>query len=664
MNFTFVDEFVKFDIHASNSDIYIQFVRSPNAPIHFFDDAEYQGSLHFSDFRKAGYQFSKKDLSNLIYSVEEFDDIIDYKELFAEYNSTSILLCNKRKGLREVYIYGSQKMDFDSAKKIHAFRYICNNLQRMSVAETKIAYFIPKNFQDEKVTCIWDEKDIPNYDMVIDCCLTKGELFRIIQKYHQVKVIPSYVFFLEYCMNDFWKDIKRNNLHLIVVNMPTPEEFDLNDDETKALDYRGDIVGAMQRFDYIKRVFRKKSEYRYITTLGDKIYGSYSIKTTSRYRFVQASNFSISKVKNGVRNYKADIFKNSVSIYGPCIAYGLFSSDEETICANLRRILYKKQLKLNVRNFGVPDGSDLLNDLERMLATPYKQGDVIVWINCFEKELLSLLGNSVSVINVKQLMDGEHYWFLNHTMHCSYIANRKIAFEIFEHLNTHDCMTEPQNVKLKNPFFDFKLDYIKEELSIFKNRLSRLKVNSKNNGAIVMNCNPFTNGHKYLVEKAREQVDILFVFIVENNSRAIPFYYRYNMAKNACKEWKNVVIIGTGDYYASENTFSAYFNENNNAVDPSEDILLFAQVIARELNIKKRFLGTEPNNIVTLQLNKECKRVLPGYGIEVLEFKRLESEGRPISAATIREKKRVNQLEDVKKMIPQYTFNLMSSVEL
>ena len=42
-------------------------------------------------------------------------------------------------------------------------------------------------------------------------------------------------------------------------------------------------------------------------------------------------------------------------------------------------------------------------------------------------------------------------------------------------------------------------------------------------GVIVMNANPFTLGHKYLIEKALEQVDRLFVIPVKEDASAFPY---------------------------------------------------------------------------------------------------------------------------------------------
>ena len=36
-------------------------------------------------------------------------------------------------------------------------------------------------------------------------------------------------------------------------------------------------------------------------------------------------------------------------------------------------------------------------------------------------------------------------------------------------------------------------------------------------GAVVMNCNPLTLGHRYLIEQALKQCDYLMIFVVQED---------------------------------------------------------------------------------------------------------------------------------------------------
>jgi len=50
-------------------------------------------------------------------------------------------------------------------------------------------------------------------------------------------------------------------------------------------------------------------------------------------------------------------------------------------------------------------------------------------------------------------------------------------------------------------------------------------------GAIVVNANPFTLGHRYLIETASRQVDRLLIFVVENDVSRFPFQDRFRLVK-------------------------------------------------------------------------------------------------------------------------------------
>ena len=79
------------------------------------------------------------------------------------------------------------------------------------------------------------------------------------------------------------------------------------------------------------------------------------------------------------------------------------------------------------------------------------------------------------------------------------------------------------------------------------------------NGAIVMNCNPFTRGHRYLIESAAKQVDTLYVFVVEEDKSFFPFTERLMLVRNGIKDLSNVIVLPSGKFMISSLTFPEYF---------------------------------------------------------------------------------------------------------
>lgn len=161
------------------------------------------------------------------------------------------------------------------------------------------------------------------------------------------------------------------------------------------------------------------------------------------------------------------------------------------------------------------------------------------------------------------------------------------------------------------------------------------------NGAIVMNANPFTLGHRYLIESAAKEVNNLYIIVVKENRSLFSYDDRKQMITKGTEDLKNVIICEGSDYQISNTTFPTYFlKEITDATDTqiSLDLDLFSKHIAPALNIKKRFIGTEPKDILTNRYNYLIKRILPKTNIEVIEVNRLQNKSNVIiSATTVRE---------------------------
>lgn len=159
-------------------------------------------------------------------------------------------------------------------------------------------------------------------------------------------------------------------------------------------------------------------------------------------------------------------------------------------------------------------------------------------------------------------------------------------------------------------------------------------------GAIVMNCNPYTIGHRYLVEQAASQCDILHLFVVEEDRSLFPTRVRFQLVQEGVRDIPNVRVHLSGHYMISAATFPKYFlkeNEDIVSLQSELDITLFAESIAPILHITKRFAGQEPLDLATARYNDAMRKILPLYGISFVEIPRKEIDGLPISASRVRE---------------------------
>jgi len=164
-------------------------------------------------------------------------------------------------------------------------------------------------------------------------------------------------------------------------------------------------------------------------------------------------------------------------------------------------------------------------------------------------------------------------------------------------------------------------------------------------GVIVMNANPFTLGHRYLVEQAsvissdarRAESRNLVVIPVREDASQFPYSERLAMIRTGCTGLADVVE--GSDYQISAATFPTYFLKDLSDAAETQmrlDIDLFGRHIAPALGAKVRFVGSEPVDPLTARYNELMKEMLPSYGIEVVEVPRLSDAEGAVSASRVR----------------------------
>ena len=165
-------------------------------------------------------------------------------------------------------------------------------------------------------------------------------------------------------------------------------------------------------------------------------------------------------------------------------------------------------------------------------------------------------------------------------------------------------------------------------------------------GVVVMNANPFTLGHQYLLQKASEQVDHLFVIPVKEDVSAFTYAERKAMI-----EATGALVLEGSAYQISAATFPTYFLKDLSDASETQmrlDLDLFARHIAPALGVTVRFVGTEPQDPLTAQYNALMKEVLPSRGIQVVEIPRLEG----ISASAVRSALEAGDFAAARALVP------------
>lgn len=280
----------------------------------------------------------------------------------------------------------------------------------------------------------------------------------------------------------------------------------------------------------------------------------------------------------------------------------------------------------------------------------------------------SCFGNTLRCLAVSSQYQGEGLMNLIVTHLVNYQFNRGI-FHLFVYTKT-GC----ESIFKTLGFYRIakvadQLVFLENKKNGFESYLHQLQANTESVSsdskisAIVMNANPFSLGHQYLIEKASKESDLVHVFVVSEDTSVFPFSVRKQLIEKGTSHLNNIVIHPTGPYMISNATFPSYFQKDEESVIRSHallDVVLFEQ-IALKLKIKFRYVGEEPFSMVTGIYNQIMKEEFSKIGLKLIEIKRKENNKQIISASKIRQAIKNDDMDIVKTMVPETTLNYILS---
>lgn len=206
-------------------------------------------------------------------------------------------------------------------------------------------------------------------------------------------------------------------------------------------------------------------------------------------------------------------------------------------------------------------------------------------------------------------------------------------------------------------------------IEAYKNRLHKLRHSGEVVGSLVMNCNPFTLGHRYLVEEACKRSFWVHLFVVKEDASYFSFKDRYRLICEGLAHLENLTIHEGSDYIISKATFPTYFIKDKKQIDSlytELDLNIFRNHLAPELGITHRFVGKEPLCVVTNEYNQQMKKILSrpstSPSIEVVELERIEYKGEPISASRVRRLMQERNMEEIRHLVPPSTYALIEQI--
>ena len=110
-----------------------------------------------------------------------------------------------------------------------------------------------------------------------------------------------------------------------------------------------------------------------------------------------------------------------------------------------------------------------------------------------------------------------------------------------------------------------------------------------------MNANPFTNGHRYLIQQAAAQCDWLHLFLVKEDTSRFPYEDRLDLVLKGTTDIPRLTVHRGSEYIISRATFPCYFIKEQSVINhcyTEIDLKIFRQYLAPALGITHRFVGT------------------------------------------------------------------------
>ncbi len=295
-----------------------------------------------------------------------------------------------------------------------------------------------------------------------------------------------------------------------------------------------------------------------------------------------------------------------------------------------------------------PDKTFVIRDKGKIIATGSASGNILKYFFSDEE----YQGQGTMSIIYNSLLN----YLLENNIASYFVFTTPPNKLIFESLGLKEVYSTDRVALFEGGFYNYNkwVDKVK----------SSIKDKEGKRGAIVVNCNPMTLGHKYVIEKALEYVDDLLIFVVEEDKSIFPFIDRFNILKNELSSDSRITLIKGGPYIISQGTFPTYFIKKKDEmldIYTKLDGSIFADKIAKDLEIDIRFFGSEPTDLVTLAYNNSMKEILGSRGIEVEIIERKILGDNVISASRVRKLIKEDKIDEAFKYLPNSTIEFLKS---
>lgn len=587
-----------------------------------------------------------------IYGVSDYLIENNYKNIAIwGVNELSLLIgdeLSKCDDIKSVYVYGNAKKK--EGNKIDIFAY---NVDVIWV---------------DSIETIYDSTDVIIIsDLSSNIYIKHKKLLYISELLHKIDNLNILKRLEKYCIQ-----LNNKGIKTLRVSVPNLDKIEISRNTTKIIcnKLKGHISHEFFKLLSVQErsiLFDSLGGNNYVSEF-EKSFNPRKYTSVKKFGRVFFSDYQSKHINsiNGIRVTTDTPIKydNCIYLIGPCIVYGMFAEDKHTVGSYLQGMLlnnkyrYCVQAVMSFVRYLASSAFDFIN---------LKKGDIVVFIDSekyFDNPNLDMQ------VPFNELYKKEEFFF-DRPIHFNYKGYKVVAEEIFKYLINSNFLTTQKSDSNKL-YLENNKEVQKHQKKVFEgnkdllsyvDKLKTLRVKeNKVIGAIVMNCNPFTLGHRYLIEQSLKNVDWLYIFVVEEDKSMFSFEDRFRLIQENTKDLNNITIVPSGNFIISSKTFSAYFSKDTpteTKIDTSTDIEVFAQHIVPALNINTRFVGEEPFDIVTNQYNRSMKDILPKYGVEVRVIPRKKFGEEVISASTVRKLLKQKDFNKIKNFVPSATYDFL-----
>ncbi len=502
---------------------------------------------------------------------------------------------------------------------------------------------------------------------------TKGSCY--IESKRTIKLIKNWK--AELLCRHFQLYLSRRGVSMYIVsrewgfNHPLyPQEHTTSEQLEKMRRYRLNEICRDQKpfIPFLKRIYGEKYTPDYVDGIRHNIPNKLDL-APGKIRHENHSSQYIN-VSNGKRYTAGNPANSRHSVYllGTCLFFGYAVEDKDTMASYLQRKINEVYNDWRVVNMGVM-GAGFHDTYKAIYDMKFRKGDILVieYGSLMPMEENGEIYDITTALNNKAMQRDSYFEMILHCNHTGYELLADKLWTIIRGKLEEADDSSPDPFYLPQPVHEA----IGEEQQYHRQAMeyiNKVKENTPEDwnegvrGAIVMNCNPFTLGHQYLIRQSAEKVDHLYIFVVEEDKSFFPFEDRIKLVRAGTRDLKNVVVVPSGKLIISSVTFPGYFSKDSPGsvgVDTSLDVDIFGRYIAAPLGITKRFVGEEPIDVVTRSYNESMKEILPRYGIEVDEIKRKEQAGDVISASRVRKALKTGDFGLIKSLVPDTTYKYL-----